>query len=375
MKTYQEFNDEDWGRAKDTWGAWWAGTFDRPIIVIEAVDLHQQQNTATGAAATSLKVRDLDGFITQFPLSTPEEAILDQIETNLSAIYYVQDAYPKWWPNFGPGVMAGFLGSRVEYRPGTTWFHPLKLDSLADLRLEFDPDNPWWRRAVGITDAAVARWGDRFTIGHTDLGGNLDILASLRGSESLLLDLMDVPEVVDRCVEKITGLWLEYYQHIQAIIEKSPRGFACWAPCWQPSPGYMLQSDFSYMISPKMFDRWVAPDLTTICDYLDYGFYHLDGPGQLRHVDALLAIPELKGIQWIPGAGSPQPEEWPELLEKILAAGKRCQVYVTPAGAHKLMNELDCTGLAIVLREDNGERNLSLEEADDFLSSIPVAIK
>lgn len=42
----------------------------------------------------------------------------------------------------------------------------------------------------------------------------------------------------------------------------------------------------------------------------------------MRHVDALLALPKLDGIQWIPGAGAPPVSEWIPLLEHIQAAGK-----------------------------------------------------
>ncbi len=46
----------------------------------------------------------------------------------------------------------------------------------------------------------------------------------------------------------------------------------------------MLQSDFAYMLSPSMFERFVLPDLETICNHLDYGFYHLDGKNQIPHL-------------------------------------------------------------------------------------------
>jgi len=370
MKTYQEFDDTDWDNIAKNWHAWWEGTLDRPLFVIEAVDYSSNQKAGAGSGASSLKVRDLDGFITRFPLSVPVDEILDEFEPNLRTVHYALDGFPKWWPNLGPGVMAGFLGSRVEFRPGTTWFHDVGVSELADLQLSFDNGNAWWHRVLTVTEAAVARWGDKIAIGHTDLGGNLDILASLRGTESLLLDLLDVPEVVDRCVDEITKLWIEYYEALYSVVQNGRRGVACWAPCWQPSRGYMLQCDFSYMISPSMFARWVTPDLTRLSDFLDYGFYHMDGPGQLRHLDALISIPNLRGIQWIPGAGSAPPEEWPDLLRKILDAGKRCQVYVTPAGARKLLDELDCRGMLIVLREDNGERNLSVNEAELFIDDI-----
>jgi hypothetical protein len=48
-----------------------------------------------------------------------------------------------------------------------------------------------------VTQAAVQRWGRQMSVGFTDLGGNLDILASLRGTELLLLDLHDAPSEVN----------------------------------------------------------------------------------------------------------------------------------------------------------------------------------
>jgi hypothetical protein len=88
----------------------------------------------------------------------------------------------------------------------------------------------------------------------------------------------------------------------------------------------MLQCDFCYMISPAMFERFVLPELVACCNKLDYSFYHLDGPGALNHLDLLLDIPKLHGIQWIPGAGKPSATNWPDLLDKIRAKGKLIQI-------------------------------------------------
>ncbi len=47
--------------------------------------------------------------------------------------------------------------------------------------------------------------------------------------------------------------------------------------------------------------------------------------GQLPHLDLLLSIPELRGIQWVPGDGQKPCGEWPEVYEKIRRAGKLVQ--------------------------------------------------
>ncbi len=53
---------------------------------------------------------------------------------------------------------------------------------------------------MSVTRAAVERWGEQLSIGFTDLGGNLDVLAHLQGTQQLLVDLIDCPEEVDRLV-------------------------------------------------------------------------------------------------------------------------------------------------------------------------------
>jgi hypothetical protein len=129
----------------------------------------------------------------------------------------------------------------------------------------------------------------------------------------------------------------------------------------------MLQSDFSYMISPEMFDRYVLPDLEACCAAMDYAFYHMDGKGQIPHLDRLLSLERLRGIQWQPGDGAPMADEWPDLLRRIRDAGKLCQVYVTREGARRLLREFDGRGFLLVLVEQ-----LTPAEAEAFLDSLPV---
>jgi 5-methyltetrahydrofolate--homocysteine methyltransferase len=89
----------------------------------------------------------------------------------------------------------------------------------------------------------------------------------------------------------------------------------------------MLQCDFCYMISPEMFDEFVKPELAATCKRIGNAFYHLDGIGQLPHLDSMLEIDELRGIQWVPGTGQKRQTEWPEVYRKIRDAGKRIQIY------------------------------------------------
>lgn len=335
------FTEQDMQRVKQDWIDWWAGTIDHTFFGIEAVDDSMAGLPFQYSDITPVESDDLSA-----------EQILDGIEAFGKGIHWVGGAYPKFWPNYGPGVMAAFLGSELHIRPDTVWFDPLDVASLEQIQPRFDPQNLWWQRVYKLTDMATRRWQGQAMVGLTDLGGNLDILASLRSSEKLLLDLSDSPEEVLDLLTGISQLWMQYYERLFTLTDGKKWGSCGWSPLWAPRKFYMLQSDFSYMISPRMFKRFVLPDLTTCCDFLDYPFYHLDGVGQLNHLDQLLSIPNLRGIQWIPGAGQPEPEEWLDVLKKIRGAGKLCQVYVTRAGMEQIITALGWRGFYFHINED-----------------------
>ena len=343
------FTDADWERTERNWSAWWQGELDRPMIVVEAMSLPDFSLSA------------MFEHLTCYPVELSADEIAGRLAPRLEALQLLGDAFPKWFPNFGPGVIAAFLGSPVDASTGTTWFHPSGLD-LPSADLVYSTDNPWWQRVASVTRAGINCWGNGVEVAHTDLGGNLDILASLRGTQQLLLDLYDAPLEVERLLGQITSLWLRYYQAFCEIIAPVNRGTACWAPLWAPGKGYRLQSDFAYMISTRMFERLVMPDLTACCDALDHAFYHLDGRGQIKHLDMLLSIERLRGIQWIPGDGAPPPEEWLPLLKRIRDGGKLCQVYVSLEGALTIARELGGRGFAFCIG-NNGYPSLAEAEA------------
>jgi len=354
MSIELHFTEDDWARIAADWSAWWAGELPRPLVMI------QGWQPAPGAARPGAP-----WFINHLPCDMPADQVIDIYQTDLEATRCYGDAWPKWWPNLGPGIIAAFLGSEVCAGPDTVWFEPIAAAGIADLRLAYNGGNAWWQRVRELTRTAVQRWGRAVCVGFTDLGGNLDILAHLRSTQPLLLDLLDAPDEVAGVLGEITRLWLRYYDELYAIVAPAGRGTSPWAAIWSSGRCYMLQSDFSYMISPKMFERFVAPDLAACCAKLDHAFYHLDGKGQISHLDVLLAIEGLHGIQWIPGAGAPPPEEWLPLLKRIRDAGKLCQLYVSPPGARAIVKALGGRGFAFYITEA-----MSQDTAQDFLATL-----
>jgi hypothetical protein len=349
-----DFTAADWERTERNWTAWWRGEIDRPMIVLEAM------------AGQGFSLETWSEHLTKYQFDVAPEWIIARLEPQLEALRLFGDAFPKWFPNFGPGVLAGFLGSPVDASTGTTWFHPSGLE-LGGSRLAFSTEAAWWQRVKAVTEAGIQCWGSRVVVAHTDLGGNLDILASLRGTQQLLVDLIDTPDEVEQRLGQITTAWLRCYHAFSSIVAPTNHGASCWAPIWASGEFYMLQSDFSYMISPRMFEQLVMPDLIECCDELDYAFYHLDGKGQVKHLDMLLSIERLRGIQWVPGDGAPPPEEWLPLLKRIRDGGKLCQVYVTLEGALKIARELGGKGFVFCIPSG---RYPSVDEAQTYCDAL-----
>jgi 5-methyltetrahydrofolate--homocysteine methyltransferase len=327
------FTPHNWERIEHDWSAWWAGDLNRPMIIANVAEKPEGKRAAL------------------FPLDTPADDVIDYYQDILEHKYFYGDGWPKWWPDFGPGIMAGFLGARVQGDENTVWFEPTQQGPLVDLHLAYDAENPWWRRVQELTRTAVKRWGDQVCVGFTDFGGNMDILASLHTTQQLLLELYDDPDEVERLTCEITPLWHRYFAEFYPLIQNVGRGSTPWLDIWSPGRCYALQSDFSYMISPKMFERYVLPDLAACCEIMEHPFYHLDGKGELPHLDMLLGLEKLCGIQWVPGDGAPPPEQWLPVLKRIRDAGKRCHVEVTPEGARTIIHALGGRGFAFKISD------------------------
>jgi len=352
MKTPTPFTEADWARLERDWTAWWNHDLDRPLLV-------------------SINTRPTDrvrpswwGGLGQMPLTVPAEEIAAELWDDISRTTHHGDSWPRAWMNYGPGIGAAFLGGELEAAPDTVWFRPgiWAGKPLNEIRPSYDPDQVWWQRIQEVTTACLAQFAGRAQVGFTDIGGNLDLAASLRDTMTLLEDCIDDPEAVDELCQHLTQLWLRFYKEQYALIGAAGRGTSAWAPLWSPGRTYMLQSDFSYMIGPDQFARWVVPDLAACCAELDHGFYHLDGKGQIPHLDHLLAVPGLKGVQWIPGAGQPEaadPVWWP-LLKRIRDAGKLVQIYSPGDLVLSMARAVPLTGFVIDLRTEDGKNHAEL---------------
>jgi 5-methyltetrahydrofolate--homocysteine methyltransferase len=175
----------------------------------------------------------------------------------------------------------------------------------------------------------MERWQGKVLVTMPDLGGNLDILQTFLTAQQLLLELYDNPEEVQRLIVREHALWHRCYEEINSVLQPVNPGYSDWSCIYSDLPTYILQCDFCYMIGPDMFREFVKPEMEATCARLPRSFYHLDGIGQLPHLDDILSIDNLDGVQWICGAGHGPEEAWPDVRRKIGDSGKKAQTFST----------------------------------------------
>jgi len=334
--------------------AWWAGEIvDRVPVMLTAPQGVSQPEP--GPASDLLRYW------------TDPELVIPRAEGALGTTYFAGEAMPVLYPvSTGlVAILAGYLGCPVRLLDTrTSWAYPIIDDWDDPPAFEFDPTNEWWRRSEKLLAAASERAHGRYLIGLPDLNGPGEILARLRGTEPLCFDVVERPDLVREATEKITLAWYRYYEACLGIIHQRVPGSITWMGIWSMTPAVDLQCDFSCMISPEAFNGLFLPSIERQAEWVARTVYHLDGPDAVRHLPALLDLPELDAIQWIPGAGALPMSRWTDVCRTILEGGKLLYIGCEADEVEFLLSELPQKGL--LLRTSCR----SVEEADALLENV-----
>ncbi|MCS7223719.1 MAG: hypothetical protein NZ959_04025 [Armatimonadetes bacterium] len=326
---------EDWDKAQVRLTAWWHQEIvDRVPLQVRAPRAHYQPRCLKQPST----LRDR---------WTNIEWQLARAEEWFRGTFFGGEAFPCFWCHLGPDLFAAYLGAELVFGDTTTWVKPLIDDWAQAPPLTISEDNYWWQLSLQMTEAAVEAGAGKFFVGITDLHGGGDLLAALRGRENFCLDLVDRPDEVKQVMKKLTELWFTVYEAFHQRIQKRFFGSSTWLNVWAPGRWYPVSFDELALISPTMFRDFFLDDILAQVNWLDYSLFHLDGPDCLRHLDILLEIPKLNGIQWVPGARYASVLSWIPLLQKIQKAGKLVQVAVPPQEVEPLLSALSPKGLLL----------------------------
>jgi hypothetical protein len=264
--------------------------------------------------------------------------------------YFGGEALPVTYVNWGAMAMAAMFGSTPKFNKTSVWY-PTILTDWTEWRPAFDPSSdPTWATLRAIVEGFMAEAAGKFFVGKPELGNGADVLSLIRGMDNLAMDLIAQPEQVQRGVEIISTAWVQLMeQAFQLTCPANDGGdVLAWMGLWAPGRLDQIACDFSSVISPAMFRKFFVPEVVKMGRWCQYGVYHLDGPTCMKHMlDVLLEIPEIKTIQFTPGAGSP-PTYTPAYIpryRKILDSGRNLYLLCQPQEVEQILAELPPEGL------------------------------
>ena len=259
------------------------------------------------------------------------QRIVDRYRYFCQTHAFLGESFPNLNIDFGPGSLASYLGSEIGFKEDTVWFNKC-LDSWDGVpKLTFDPENKWFKKHLQLAKDCQALAGDDFYVDMPDLMENIDVLASLRGAQDILFDLLDEPEMIGERIQEVTDIYYEYYDRFYDVIKDEEGGNAYTVfQIWGPGRTVKLQCDFSAMMSPEDFRKYIQPSLRSQSENVDHVLYHLDGPAAIKHMDALMEIEGIDALQWTSGDAGPDGTlpDWDVINDKAIAAGKSIWVKV-----------------------------------------------
>jgi hypothetical protein len=205
-----------------------------------------------------------------------------------------------------------------------------------------------------MTRYAVEIGKGKFFVGMSDVCTAPDILAHMRGTENLLMDMALEPEIVKEAFDKITKMWVHTNEKLYELTNECNDGGTCipWLHTWGPGRHAQQQCDLSSMFSAAMFEEFIVPEMEKELKWLEYSLFHLDGPECLQHLDHLLSLKELDVIEWHSGfdSGKPPTVKYMDMLKKIQKTGRGLHLYLQPWEVEVILSELSSKGLYIMTR-------------------------
>lgn len=100
----------------------------------------------------------------------------------LESARFFGDSFPYHFVNYGPGILAGFLGGRINFDGETMWIDSTigEYENLEG-ELSLERGNRYWRLVEELTDLSLKESKGSFVTSITDIGGIMDVLSGMRG--------------------------------------------------------------------------------------------------------------------------------------------------------------------------------------------------
>jgi 5-methyltetrahydrofolate--homocysteine methyltransferase len=320
---------QDWNNITKAFEAWWNNELNRPLVqIISPKNVSYEEWIKNSTFESGY---DEWAFIRYMPnIKKALKVIMD----SFSKTFFGNEAYPNVFINLGPGITSAYLGAELRFDGRTVWFSGMK--SLDDLEnVKFNPKNNWWQYSIKCIKMALNECYGKAIVAFPDLLDPITVTGLLMGNYpvNIIKSMYKDQERLKKVLDKIHDILLQCYEEMEKIIKVSENGYSTWMRLWSNKKYFPVQCDTIVFMSPKLFDELLLPHLFRDCEYFKRTIWHLDGPEELIHLDKLLNIPELNGIQWVPGAKNPDTgdDRWIPLYKKIQEKDKLLVLPGVPA--------------------------------------------
>jgi hypothetical protein len=324
----------DWKEASERLTRWWAGKeTDRVVALVTS--------PCRGVKPCPPRLEVPDKY-------TDMSTVFHNLDAALESTFFGGEAFPGHWVYLGPIPLAGYMGCEMHFEPGTVWHSPCRTSWAGAETISFGATNQWYQLLCDLTALSAQRAHGEYLVSGQGFGCVSDVIADMWGTENTLMAMADSPGIIKAVTRELVGISKQLYDELDAIVDPYQKGSFDWLYLWAPGRVWTLQSDLCCMLSPEMFAEFVLDELREEAEYVDFSFYHLDGPGAIKHLDAILGIKALGGIQWVPGAGASQdPLDWIDLFRRVQAAGKKLMISCPPDRVQLLLSRISRQGVCL----------------------------
>lgn len=332
---------EDWKSAKEHFEAFW--NLDYLNRCNLAISVGKKEGQAMQRVERGYTVKD--SYVNP-------DCIHWNMENHCRNTDFLYESIPAHYLNFGTGGHCAYFGCRPVYAPETIWFDPILPEPDGALLQFGEAGRQELEEHKQIAAKLAALSQGRYLTAMPDNCGIIDCLAEMRGTQELLVDMLEEPEFVHDAINRIIPVWKETEREFLDLLRGNNEGGSShgWMQLWCPGSHVQIQCDYSVMISPAMFEEFVLPELEQTAGVFDYTTYHLDGLEQLRHLDMILSVKGITNIQWTPVDGQPRTSASIEALQRIQRAGKGLVLIPQAGEVEFLLKNLSHKGLHMIVQ-------------------------
>ena len=270
---------------------------------------------------------------------------------------FLGETFPVYVPNLGPNFFAAIHGAELVFGEVTSWCEPIVNDCTDLEKICFSKDNKYYKSMNELILAALDIGKGQFLVGHPPIVPGMDCAAAWRGTENLCMDIILDEQMITSLLHLAYKNFHTVYNAFDTLLKINKQPSVTWMNLPVPE-GRMcvLQNDFSFMISPELFNKYALPSLQDEIKTMTHNVFHIDGKGVANHTDTILNA-GIKAIQWVQGVGDDYPVmQHIPYIKYLQAQGASVIVDLDLVDLDTFMNEVTPKGIFLWVGTSNSDQ-------------------